>query len=39
MTLKQQQYFLAISENGSNTKAAKSLRNSQPTLSLLLKGL
>ena len=39
MTLKQLEYFLAIAENGSITKAANSLRISQPPLSLQLKGL
>ena len=34
MTLKQLEYFLAIAENGSITKAANSLRISQPPLSL-----
>ena len=38
MTLKQLEYFLAIAENGSITKA-NSLRISQPPLSLQLKGL
>ena len=39
MTLKQLEYFLAIAENGSITKAANTLRISQPPLSLQLKGL
>ena len=39
MTLKQLEYFLAIAENGSITKAASNLRISQPPLSLQLKGL
>lgn len=39
MTLKQLEYFLAIAENGSITKAAASLRVSQPPLSLQLKSL
>ena len=39
MTLKQLEYFLAIAENGSITKAANSLRISQPPLSLQLKSL
>ena len=36
MTLKQLEYFLAIAENGSITKAASNLRISQPPLSLQL---
>ena len=39
MTLKQLEYFLAIAENGSITKAANTLRISQPPLSLQLKSL
>ena len=39
MTLKQLEYFLAIAESGSITKAANNLRISQPPLSLQLKGL
>jgi len=39
MTFKQLEYFLAIAENGSITKAANTLRISQPPLSLQLKGL
>lgn len=39
MTLKQLEYFLAIAENGSITKAASTLSISQPPLSLQLKAL
>ena len=39
MTFKQLEYFLAIAENGSITKAANTLRISQPPLSLQLKAL
>ncbi len=39
MTLKQLEYFLAIANNGSVTRAAQSLNISQPPLSLQLKAL